>query len=142
MRERLDEIGTAVVDSALQVHSALGPGLLESVYETCLAHELQKRGHGVGRQVALPVKYDGVTLEAAYRLDLVIAGSVIVEVKSVEVVLPVHKAQVLSYLKLSGMKLGYLLNFNVPHMRHGIQRVIHKLASSPPRPPSPLRPPR
>ncbi len=113
-----------VVDAAFAVHSALGPGLLESVYETCLAHELGKRGLGVERQLPLPVVYDGVLLEAALRLDLLVAGCVVVELKAVDQLLPVHQAQVLTYLKLSGHRLGLLINFNVPRIRDGIRRLV------------------
>jgi GxxExxY protein len=118
-------IGTAIVEAALKVHSALGAGLLENAYEACLAHELQKGGLEVRRQVPFPVEYDGTKLDIGYRLDLLVGEAVVVEVKAVEKVLPVHSAQVLSYLKLGGFKLGYLLNFNVVHMRDGIKRVIN-----------------
>ena len=121
--ERLDAIATAVVDAAFAVHSNLGPGLLESVYETCLAHELRKRGLTVARQVLLPIEYDGIRLDAGLRLDLLIEDCVIVEVKAVEALLPVHKAQVLTYLKLTGHRLGLLINFNVPLIRNGIKRI-------------------
>jgi GxxExxY protein len=120
----LDAVGRHVVDSAVKVHSFLGPGLLESAYEHCLAHELSTRGLGVVRQAALPIDYDGVTLEAGYRLDLLVEGGVIVEVKAVETLLRLHEAQVLTYLRLSRRRLGYLLNFNVSQMRHGIRRLV------------------
>jgi GxxExxY protein len=100
----------------MKVHSALGCGLLESAHEACLAHELLKRGLNVERQVALPVRYDGVTVDAGYRIDLLINKQVIVELKAVERILNIHQAQLMSYLKLSGCKLGYLLNFNVIHL--------------------------
>ncbi len=119
-----EDAARAVVDSALGVHRALGPGLLESVYEVCLCHELKKAGVEAERQVVLPVRYDGLLLDAGLRLDVVVAGAVIVELKAVENVLPVHKAQVLTYLKLTGMRLGLLINFNVPMIKEGIQRVI------------------
>ena len=122
-----NEIGSAVVESALAVHTALGPGLLESAYEVCLAHELGKRGRKVERQVAVPINYDGVRLDAGYRIDLLVSGAVIVELKSVDRLAPIHVAQLLSYLKLSRLNLGYLLNFNVVHMRHGIKRVVNRL---------------
>lgn len=130
MREgkpRQEEIGRLVLDSAMKVHSALGCGLLESAYEACLAHELVKRGLAVDRQVALPVVYDGVSVDAGYRLDLLIEKLVIVELKAVERLLNIHHAQLMSYLRLSGCKLGYLLNFNVVHMRDGIKRVVNGL---------------
>mgnify|MGYP000017532392 CR=1 FL=1 len=130
MREgkpRQEEIGKLVLDSALKVHSALGCGLLESAYEACLAHELVKRGLSVECQVALPVRCDGVSVDAGYRLDLLVEKLVIVELKAVERLLNIHHAQLMSYLKLSGCQLGYLLNFNVVHMRDGIKRVVNGL---------------
>lgn len=120
----VDRLARAVVDAAYKVHSTLGPGLLESVYETCLVHEIEKRGLSVERQVALPVEYDGIRLDAGLRLDLLVDNSVIVEIKSVEKILPVHTAQVLTYLKLTTHRLGLLLNFNVPLIRDGIRRVV------------------
>lgn len=122
--EDLDALATAVVNAAFTVHVELGPGLLEGVYEVCLAHELTKRGLKVERQVALPVLYDGVKIEAGLRLDLLVDGKLIVELKAVETLLPVHKAQMLTYLKLSKRRLGLLINFNVPLIRDGIKRVI------------------
>jgi GxxExxY protein len=102
-----------VVDAAMTVHTALGPGLLESTYEKCLVYELRKRGLRVASQVSLPVLYDGMEIDAGYRLDVVVEDAVIVELKAVEKLLPVHEAQLLSYLKLSGFKAGLLINFNV-----------------------------
>jgi GxxExxY protein len=113
-----------VLDAAFAVHRTLGPGLLESTYEICLEHELCLRGHEVQRQVALPVVYDTIKLDAGYRIDLLIDGAVIVEVKSVETLAPVHEAQVLTYLKLSSRRLGYLINFNVALLKQGIKRMI------------------
>jgi GxxExxY protein len=118
----LDKIGKAVVDSAFRVHSELGPGLLESIYETCLAHEIIKRGIPIKRQAAIPIVYDGVTFGGGLRLDLLVDDAVVVEVKAVERLLPVFEAQVLSYLKLAKLRLGYLINFNVPLIREGIER--------------------
>ena len=115
-------IGTEVVASALKVHSALGPGLLEGAYEVCLAYELSKRALCARKQVSLPLRYEDLLLQDAYRVDLLVDDLVVVEVKSVETVSPVHRAQLVSYLKLGGYKLGYLLNFNVAHMRDGIIR--------------------
>ena len=120
--EEIDRVATAVVDAAFRVHVALGPGLLESVYEACLAHELQKRGLAVGRQVTLPVVYDGERVDAGLRLDLVVEDSVIVELKAVEKLVPLFEAQLLTYLKLSGKRLGFLINFNVPLIKEGIKR--------------------
>ena len=120
-------IGRTILDSAITVHSALGSGLLESAYEACLAHEFKKAGLPFERQVILPIVYDGERLDTGYRIDLLVAEKVIVEVKAVEKVLPVHGAQLLSYLKLSKCKLGYLLNFNVVHMKDGIKRIVNRL---------------
>ena len=111
-------------NSALQVHRALGPGLLESAYEHCLAHELSRRGVKVQRQLGLPVVYEGERLDAGYRLDLVVDGSVIVEVKSLDGLAPIHDAQVLTYLKLSGLRIGLLINFNVALLKQGIKRLV------------------
>ncbi len=122
--EELDVLAKAVVNAAFKVHTELGPGLLEGVYEVCLAHELIKRGLKVDRQVALPVLYDGVKIEAGLRLDILVEGKLIVELKAVENLLPVHKAQMLTYLKLSSRCLGLLINFNVPLIKDGIKRVI------------------
>ena len=122
-----NEIGEAVLGAAMKVHSAVGPGLLESVYETCLTHELRKQGFDVQRQVALPVEYDGQRIDTGFRLDILVAEKVVVEVKAVERTAPIHTAQVLTYLKLGGFKLGYLLNFNVVHMRDGIKRLVNDL---------------
>jgi GxxExxY protein len=119
-----EEIASSVLDAAFAVHKALGPGLLESTYEVCLTHELEKRGHHVLRQVALPIVYDAVKLEAGYRIDLIVDGVVIVEVKAVESLAPVHEAQVPTYLKLSDRRLGFLINFNVALLKQGIKRMI------------------
>jgi len=120
-----DAISRQIVDSAIKVHTALGCGLLESVYETCLAHELTARGLGVRKQVVMPIQYEGVTLDAGYRLDLLICEKVVVEIKAVERMLPLYAAQLLTYLKLGGYKLGLLLNFNTIHLRDGIRRVAN-----------------
>ena len=113
-----------VVDAAFRVHSTLGPGLLESVYEVCLVHELHKRGVQLQRQLVVPIEYDGVKLDAGLRLDLLIEAELIVELKAVEELHAIHTAQVLTYLKLTGRKLGLLINFNVPVIKSGIRRVI------------------
>lgn len=123
----LNHISGQIVDAAMKVHTTLGPGLLESAYEACLAHELRKRGLKVLTQVALPVVYDGIELDAGYRLDLLVADAIIVELKAVEKVLPVHEAQLLSYLKLSGCKIGLLINFHVPKLKDGIKRMVNGL---------------
>jgi len=119
-----ERIGNAVLAAAIRVHSALGPGLLEGVYEACLAHELTQLGFEVQKQVSVPIVYGDVKLEAGLRLDLLVGQKVVVEVKSVEKLLPVHLAQVMTYLKISRHGLGFLLNFNVVHMKDGIKRVV------------------
>lgn len=119
-----DVVAHEIVDSAYAVHKALGPGLLESVHEVCLAHELNKRSIEVVRQVQLPVAYDGLRLDAGLRLDMLVARCVVVELKAVETGLPVHHAQLLTYLKLTGHRLGLLVNFNVPLIRDGIKRIV------------------
>ncbi len=121
----IEEVGRQIVDAAIHVHRALGPGLLESAYQKCIAHELRKRGLVVASEVPLPVTYDGTTIEVGYRLDLLVEDLVVVENKTVESLLPIHEAQILTYLKLSGKKLGFLLNWNVPLMKTGIKRMVH-----------------
>lgn len=123
----LNEISGQVVDAAMKVHSALGPGLLESAYEACLKHELVKRGLRVEQQVGLPVVYDGVRIDVGYRLDLLVEGDIIIELKAVEKLNEIHEAQLLSYLKLSGRKIGLLINFNVTMLKHGIKRMVNGL---------------
>jgi len=122
-----NEIGGQIIACALKVHSALGPGLLESAYERCLAYELQRAGLTVEQQILLPLVYDGISIDAGYRLDLLVEGRAVVELKAVEALTPLHLAQILSYLKLGGFKLGYLLNFNVVRMKDGIRRVANGL---------------
>jgi len=124
-REELNSITRDVIGAAIDVHRALGPGLLESAYQVCLVHELRERGLRAAEQVPLPVRYKEVQLECGYRLDLVINDCVVVEVKSVETVLPVHRAQSLSYLKLSGHKIGLLINFNVRVLKEGVVRLVN-----------------
>ncbi len=119
-----DKIASAIVDAAFAVHTTLGPGLLESVYEACVLHELQRRGLKVGRQVSLPVVYDGLRLDSGLRLDIVVENRAVVELKAVDVILPVHKAQVLTYVKLSGHRLGLLINFNSVLIKEGIHRIV------------------
>jgi GxxExxY protein len=123
----LNNLSGTTVDAAIQVHSALGPGLLESAYETCLAHELQERGLRVRTQVALPVVYKTIQMDLAYRIDLLVEESIVVELKTVSKLLPIHEAQLLTYLKLSGHRIGLLLNFHVPLMREGIKRMVNHL---------------
>lgn len=122
-----NEISANVVDAAMKVHSTLGPGLLESAYEACLLYELHQRGLDAKSQLGLPVVYEGVHLDLGYRIDLLVADTIIVELKSVESLLPIHEAQILSYLKLSGKKIGLLINFNVLHLKDGIKRLVNNL---------------
>lgn len=122
--ERVEDVARMTVNAAFRVHQALGPGLLESVYEVCLCHELHKYGLSFERQVSLPVLYDGLKLDAGLRLDVIVESALILELKAVEQIAPVHKAQLLTYLKLTGIRLGLLINFNVPLIKNGIQRVI------------------
>jgi len=122
-----NDIATAVLDAAFKIHRILGPGLLESVYQATLDFELQKRGLRVIQQVGLPVYYEEIKLELGFRVDLIVADKVIIEIKSVEVLAPVHRKQLLTYLRLMNLRLGLLLNFNVELMKHGIQRVVNGL---------------
>ena len=108
----------------MKVHLHLGPGLLEIAYEACLAHERRKQGLGVAQQVGLPVIYDGERIELGYRIDLVVEGLVVVEIKCVEAINPVHQAQLLSYIRLSGRRVGLRINFHVAHLRDGIRRTV------------------
>jgi GxxExxY protein len=120
-----NEIGHGVIGAAIKVHSSIGPGLLESAYELCLAYELTQQGFAIRKQVSIPIRYEDLTIENGYRIDLLVNDSVLIELKAVETILPVHKGQLLSYLRLGGFKLGYLLNFNVAHMRDGITRIVN-----------------
>ena len=122
-----EHIGHKLIGAALKVHSVVGPGLLESAYEVCLLHELERQGLAARRQVSIPLRYEDLTIENGYRIDLLIGGLVVVELKALETILPVHRAQLLSYLRLGGFRLGYLLNFNVAHMRDGIIRIVNNL---------------
>ena len=116
-----------IIDAALKVHRKLGPGLLESAYQACLAHELRRRGRIVHVQMALPVIFDGVRLELGYRLDMLVDECVVVELKTVPKIRRVHQAQLLSYLRLSGYQVGLLINFNVPLLKSGIKRMVNRL---------------
>ena len=119
-----DPVTSSIIGAAIEVHRNLGPGLLESIYETCLAWELHNRGVCVEQQVAVPVTYKGLQLALAYRLDLLVEGSVIVEVKAVERIHPLADAQLLTYLRLMGLRTGLILNFNVGLMRDGVRRLV------------------
>ena len=122
-----NKIAKLVVDAAYHVHTKLGPGLLESVYEVVLAHEMEQRGLAVERQVSMPVQYNGLVFDEGFRADMVIEDSVILELKSVESVAPVHKKQLLTYLRLADKKLGLLLNFGAPLIKKGIFRIVNNL---------------
>jgi len=122
--ERVDFLSNRAINAAIKVHKELGPGLLESVYETCLFYELRKIGLDAEKQVKLPIIYDGVVLDAELRIDIWIERSLIVEIKALETVLPVHHAQLMTYLKLTKNRLGLLINFNVPLLKNGIKRIV------------------
>jgi len=123
----INEISGTIIESAMKVHSAIGPGLLESTYEACLLHELRKKSLKVLSQVALPVVYDGTKIDIGYRVDLMVEDAVIIELKAVGKVLPIHDAQLLSYLKLSGKPLGLLINFHEVRLKNGIKRMVNGL---------------
>lgn len=125
---RHDNVTRAVIGAAIDVHRAIGPGLLESAYEACLEHELRARGLRCERQKAMPVSYRGVQLDCGYRVDLLVEGLVVVEVKAVSRMLPIHCAQLMTYLKLSGIHVGLLLNFHAVRMRNGVRRCVHEFS--------------
>lgn len=127
MNRDVDAISYDVVGAAIEVHKQIGPGLLERVYQDCLAYELSEKGYKVSSEVSLPVCYKEIRFDSAYRLDLLIEDKVILEIKSVERILPVHSAQLLSYLRLSNLSLGMLINFNVPQLKQGIKRIVNDL---------------
>lgn len=120
----INAITEAIIGAAMKVHSALGPGLLESAYEACIVHELRKAGFDVRTQVDLPVVYDGVRVELGYRIDMLVNDAVVIELKCVDKIAPIHEAQILSYLKLSKKRVGLIINFHVRHLRDGIKRFI------------------
>jgi GxxExxY protein len=124
MKVDKEKIGRDIVDSSFKIHTTLGPGLLESAYEACLAYELENRGYTIERQKPQSIQYESLTIETAYRLDIVVNDSVIVELKSVEEILQVHKAQLLTYLRFSKITLGYLINFYIPLIKNGITRMV------------------
>jgi len=123
----LNEISRRIIDAAIQVHKKLGPGLLESVYRECLVHEIAKRGLRVETEVQVPIVYDGITLKSPLRLDVLVEGEIIIELKAIDDILGVHRAQLLSYLRLTGKRLGLLINFNVVLLKDGIHRIVNKL---------------
>jgi GxxExxY protein len=127
----IEKVASEIVDSAIKVHKSLGPGLLESAYQQCLIYELRQRGLVVESEVPMPIKYGEVKIEAGYRMDLVINKMIVVENKTVEKLLPIHQAQLLTYLKLSGYNLGFLLNWNVTIMKDGIKRIVNKESVNP-----------
>jgi GxxExxY protein len=127
----INALSAAIIGAAIEVHRALGPGLLESAYEQCLAQELSLREIPFERQKPLPVHYKGTQLDCGYRLDFLVAGMVVVEVKAIDALRPIHQAQLLSYLKLGGWNLGLLINFHVPLLREGIKRVVFGLEEPP-----------
>jgi GxxExxY protein len=123
----IEDIGAQIVDAAIKVHRALGPGLLESAYQTCLKHELHSRGLKVDCEIPQPVEYDGQQIETGYRLDMLIEDSVIIENKADEKLLPIHEAQLLTYLRLRNCHLGFLINWHVPLIKYGIKRMVNNL---------------
>lgn len=123
----IEEIAKIIVNGTIQVHWALGPGLLESAYQCCLAYELRKRGLRVESEVILPIKYDGQEIDAGYRIDMLVENQIIIENKSVDQLLPVHQAQLLTYLKLRDCRLGFLINWNTKLVKDGIKRMVNKL---------------
>ncbi len=125
----LNKISELIIGKAIEVHKVIGPGLLESTYEACLKYELSQYGLKVENQKSMPIIYKGITIDNGYRLDMIIEDSVIVELKSIESVLPIHKAQLLSYLRLAGLSLGLLINFNVDVLKNGIVRVVNNYKS-------------
>jgi GxxExxY protein len=135
---KINELTEKVIGAAMEVHRALGPGLLESAYETCLARELAIQGIAFEQQVELPVVYRGVPLSCGYRLDFLVEGELILELKAVEELLPIHEAQFLTYLKLSDKRIGLLINFNVALLKQGLRRIVNHLAESS-APSAPLR---
>ena len=139
-KEELDRITEAIIGAAIEVHKALGPGLLESAYEACIAYELTDRGWPIAAQQTLPLMYRGLKLDVGYRLDLLVDQRVIVEIQAVDYLLPIHQAQLMSYLKLSGCKLGLLINFNVPLLKRGVVRVVNGLDEGSPLPQAPRSP--
>jgi GxxExxY protein len=131
LSEREEQIGKAVVQAAYTVHRGLGPGLLESVYEPCFCHELEKQGLAFKRQIKVPIVYDGLSFPEAFRIDVLVDDLVICELKAAEDNHPVYLAQLLTYLKLTNKQLGFVINFNVPLIKSGIQRVVHPASVAP-----------
>lgn len=124
-KEFANTLSREIIGAVIEIHQVLGPGLLESAYEECICHELYLRGIPFKRQVSLPIEYKGINLSAGYRMDLVVDGSIVLEIKSVDKLLPIHEAQMLTYLRLSKIWLGLLINFNVIFLKNGIKRLVH-----------------
>jgi GxxExxY protein len=120
----IENVAAQIVDSAVKIHTALGPGLLESAYQRCLIHELRKRGLKVESEISIPIEYDGISIDAGYRADVIVEDLIIVENKTVDAIQPVHLAQLLTYLKLSGCSLGFMLNWKVTRIKEGMRRMI------------------
>lgn len=127
MYKDVDVLSNLVLGAAIEVHRELGPGLLEKIYQECLCYELKEKGCEVSIEATLPVRYKKLLFDTAYRVDIIVDNSLLIEVKTVECLMPVHKAQLLSYLKLSNLKLGLLINFNVPQLKQGIKRIVNNL---------------
>jgi GxxExxY protein len=125
--EQLEQLATQLVDAAIEVHRELGPGLLESAYEVALCRELSLRNISFERQKPMPVRYKGTALDCGYRIDLLVEGAIIIELKAIEELTPLHEAQLLTYLKLTGCSIGFLLNFNTRQLKHGLKRLVHGL---------------
>ncbi|MFZ4620679.1 MAG: GxxExxY protein [Bacteroidota bacterium] len=123
--EQLNDLSKTILDSCITVHKEMGPGLLESIYELCLIRELEQRGIKVTSQISIPLLYKGTELSKDFRIDILVENEIILEIKSVEILLPVHEAQIISYLKLSDKKLGFLINFNVSLLKNGFKRFVH-----------------
>ncbi len=123
--EQLNDLSKTILDSCITVHKEMGPGLLESIYELCLIRELEQRGIKAASQISIPLLYKGTELSKDFRIDILVENEIVLEIKSVEVLLPVHEAQIISYLKLSGKKLGFLINFNVSLLKNGFKRFVH-----------------
>lgn len=124
-REKLNKISSTILDSCITVHREMGPGLLESVYSICLAYELQQRGLAIRTEVSIPLIYKGIELSKDFRIDILVEEDIILELKAVEILLPVHDAQIISYLKLAEKRLGFLINFNVPLIKNGFKRFVN-----------------
>jgi GxxExxY protein len=129
-KDRLDQISRRIIGAAIEVHRPLGPGLLESAYETCLAYELKQLGFRIEQQKPLPVVYKDVKLDCGYRLDIVVEDAIILEVKAIEQLAPIHDAQLLSYLRISGLKVGLLINFHVRVLKNGLKRIVNEFPDS------------